>query len=316
MNILVTGGAGFIGSHTILRLLGEGHSVVNVDNLNEYYDPDLKKARLVQFEDRIDHYTIDIADKEALAEIFKNHSFDAICHLAAQAGVRYSIENPHIYAQANYIGTLNIFELAKQHNIPHVVFASTSSVYGMNEKMPYAEYDRVDGPISIYAASKRAGELLAHSYCHLFDMNITCLRFFTVYGPFGRPDMALFKFTKAMLEGKPIEVFNQGEMQRDFTYIDDIVDGVIRAHAHPSGFTIYNLGNGKPVLLMDFVKAVEQALDTKAQIEHKPMQPGDVASTWADTTKAQKELGYQSTTNVTEGVKTFVEWYQSYYAAQ
>ena len=313
MKILVTGGAGFIGSHLIKRLLSDGHSVVNVDNLNEYYDPQLKRDRLAQFAKPIAHHELDIADLDALSAIFTEHKFDTICHLAAQAGVRYSIENPHVYARSNYVGTLNVFELAKQHSVPHVVFASTSSVYGKNTKMPYTETDPVDHPVSIYSASKRACELLAHSYNHLFDLNISCLRFFTVYGPWGRPDMAFFKFTKAIIDGETIDVYNEGKMSRDFTYVDDIVDGIVRTLGKPNGFAVYNLGNGSPVELMDFIKAIENAVGKEATKEFKPLQPGDVLATWADITKAKSELGYQPTTDVQTGINKFVEWYREYY---
>ncbi len=314
MHILVTGGAGFIGSHVILELLKRGDTVVNIDNMNEYYDPALKRARLARFKDKIEHHEIDIVDKVAVEEIFKKHTFDVVCHLAAQAGVRYSIQNPFIYAQTNYIGTLNILEYAKQYKVPHVVLASTSSVCGKNEKMPFSEDDRVDTPLSIYAASKRAGELLAHSYNHLFGLNVTILRFFTVYGPWGRPDMALFLFTKAILAGEPIKVFNHGNMKRDFTYIDDTVSGVIAAiRKEPRGFRIYHLGNGKTVPLMDYIKTVEETLGKKAVMELLPMQDGDVAETCADITKAGRELGYDPKTDVSVGVPKFVAWYLEYH---
>ncbi len=314
MHVLVTGGAGFIGSHVILELLARGDTVVNIDNMNEYYDPELKRARLARFEDKIEHYEIDIADKEAVEAVFKKHTFDVVCHLAAQAGVRYSIENPFVYAQTNYIGTLNILEYAKQYKVPHVVMASTSSVYGANTKMPFSEDDRVDTPISIYAASKRATELLAHSYHHLFGMHITILRFFTVYGPWGRPDMALFLFTDAIMHGRPIKVFNNGNMKRDFTYIDDTVSGVVSAvHKEPQGFIIYHLGNGTPVPLMEYIRIIEETLGTKAELEMLPMQLGDVADTSADIHKAQKELGYEPKTSVQVGVPKFIAWYKSYY---
>ncbi len=313
MKILVTGGAGFIGSHVIKELLSHGHDVVNIDNMNDYYDPALKRERLSHIQDRITHYEIDIADAEAVESVFKNHSFDVVCHLAAQAGVRYSIENPFVYAQANYIGTLNIFEFAKRYNVTRIVAASTSSAYGLNTEMPFTEDQQVDTPISIYSATKRGTELLAHTYNHLFGMHISMLRFFTVYGPWGRPDMALFLFTKAILEGKPINVFNNGEMSRDFTFVDDIVSGIIAAIDNPKGFQIYNLGNGKPVALMEYVHAIEDTLNKKAVINFLPMQQGDVPATWADITKAQTDLGYSPKVEVREGVKRFVEWYQSYY---
>jgi len=312
--VLVTGGAGFIGSHLIIRLLEKGYGVVCVDNMNEYYDPDLKKARLVQFKDRIRFYKSDIADKEALEKIFSENRIDKICHLAAQAGVRYSLENPFAYAESNYVGTLNIFELAKRNKISHIVFASTSSVYGLNEDMPFTEDQRVDSPVSIYSASKRGCELLAHVYNHLFGIDITCLRFFTVYGPFGRPDMALFRFTKNILEGKPIDVYNHGDMMRDFTYVGDIVEGFVLALEKPMGYEIINLGNGSPVKLMDYISFIEKALGKKAKLNLMDMQPGDVKETSADISKAKKLLGFEPKVDVEEGVKRFVEWYKDFYS--
>ncbi len=313
MKILVTGGAGFIGSHVVLELIAQGHSVVMIDNVNDYYDPSLKRARLSRIGGEVLHIEIDIADTEAVEAVFKAHAFDAVCHLAAQAGVRYSIENPFVYAQSNYIGTLNIFEFAKRYKVPHVVAASTSSVFGLNEEMPFTEDQRVDTPISIYSATKRGTELLAFTYNHLFKMNITMLRFFTVYGPWGRPDMALFLFTKAILADTPIQVFNNGEMSRDFTYVDDIVSGIIAALLRPNGYQIYNLANGTPVKLMEYVHAIENALGKKAIIEFQPMQMGDIAATWADISKAKEELGYEPKTSVEEGVRKFIAWYREYY---
>lgn len=316
MKILVTGGAGFIGSHTILALLRAGHTVVNIDNLNDYYDPTLKRARLALFGDAVEHYEIDIADKDAVVKVFASHTFDAVCHLAAQAGVRYSIENPFVYGQSNYIGTLHILECAKQQAVPHVVVASTSSVYGNNTKVPFHEDDRVDEPISIYSATKRGTELLGSTYNHLFGLNVTMLRFFTVYGPWGRPDMALFLFTKAILENKPIQVFNNGEMRRDFTYVTDIVSGILSVLEHPGGFQIYNLGRGEPTNLMEFIHTIEDALGKKAVLDMLPMQQGDLAVTWADITKAQHDLGYAPQISVREGVDEFVKWYLEYYKPQ
>ncbi len=310
---LVTGGAGFIGSQVIRTLLSEGHTVVNVDVMNDYYDPELKRARLALFRDRITHYEIDIGDLAELESVFEKHSFDGIFHLAAQAGVRYSIENPFVYAHANYVGTLNLFELAKRKSVPHIVAASTSSVYGLNEDMPFTEADRVDTPISIYSATKRGTELLAHAYHHLFGLNITMLRFFTVYGPWGRPDMALFKFTKAIIAGEPLEVYNGGNMKRDFTYVDDIVAGVLLAMEKAHGFSTYNLGKGSPTGLMEYIRTIEEAVGKKAVFDMKPMQLGDVSETWADITKARTELGYDPQTSVKEGVPKFVEWYRAYY---
>jgi UDP-glucuronate 4-epimerase len=307
--ILVTGGAGFIGCHLIQKLLDQGHEVICIDNLNKYYDPKLKQARLDLFRDRITFYKTDISDKEELEKIFSRHKIDSICHLAAQPGVRYSLENPFIYADSNYVGTLNILELAKQNQIKDIVFASTSSVYGTNTQMPFTEDQKVATPISIYSASKRACELLAHAYCHLFGMNITCLRFFTVYGPWGRPDMAIFKFTKNISQGNPIDVYNNGDMERDFTYVSDIVDGFILAMENTGGFKIYNLGRGSPVKLMDFIRCIEQGLKKKAEMNMLPMQPGDVKSTFADITRAREELGYSPKIDINEGVQKFINWY-------
>jgi len=313
MKVLVTGGAGFIGFHLISALLKEGHDVVCVDNLNEYYDPALKRARLKKIENKIEFHKTDISDQDALESIFKRHRFDKICHLAAQAGVRYSLENPFSYGISNYMGTLNVFEFAKRYKVPHVVYASTSSVYSLNKEMPYEETQRTDTPITIYAASKKSGELMGHVYHHLFGLDVTCLRFFTVYGPYGRPDMALFKFTKNILEGKPIDVYNNGDMMRDFTFVDDIVQGFVLAMNKPMGFEIFNLGCGNPVGLMDYIKAVEAALGKKAEMNMMGMQPGDVKATSADITKARKVLGFEPKTMVPEGVKKFVEWYREYH---
>lgn len=313
MNILVTGGAGFIGSNLILKLLELGHSVVCVDNMNKYYDPELKKDRLALFKDKVRFYEVDISDKKELENIFRKNKIDKICHLAAQAGVRYSLENPFIYGKYNYIGTLNILELAKQHKIMHIVFASTSSIYGSNKNMPFTEDQRVDSPVSIYSASKRACELLAFSYNKLYSINVTCLRFFTVYGPFGRPDMALFKFTKNILANKEIEVFNKGDMKRDFTYVGDIVEGFVKAMDKPMGFEIINLGCGDSVKLMDMIKTLENVLGKKAKLKMMPMQQGDVKETFADITKAKKLLGYAPKVNLEKGIIQFVQWYKEYF---
>ncbi|MCK4589121.1 MAG: GDP-mannose 4,6-dehydratase [Nanoarchaeota archaeon] len=311
MKILVTGGAGFIGSHLILRLLDKGHDIICVDNMNPYYDPKLKETRLRLFNNKVKFYQVNIANKEELEKIFQENKIDKICHLAAQAGVRYSLENPFVYGESNLVGIINLLEFARQYRIKHIVLASSSSVYGLNKKIPFNEDHRVDTPISIYSASKRAGELLAHAYSHLFNIDITCLRPFTVYGPYGRPDMALFKFTKNILEGKPIDVYNNGDMERDFTYVTDIVDGFVRALNKPMGFAIFNLGAGNPVKLMDFIRTIEEYLGKKAIINFMPMQPGDVKTTFADISKAQELLGYQPKVNVKEGVKNFVDWYLS-----
>lgn len=313
MKILVTGGAGFIGSHLVLKLLEKGHEIVTIDNLNEYYDPELKLARLKQFADKITFEKLDITDFDALDSLFKKHKFDKIAHLAAQAGVRYSISHPHVYNKTNYLGTAYIFDLAVKHRIKDVVFASTSSVYGESPDMPFTEKESADRPISIYAATKRSCEVLAHSYYNLHGLNVTCLRFFTVYGPFGRPDMALFKFTENILAGKPIDVYNNGNMQRDFTYVADIVDGFVAALEKPLGYEIINLGHGHPVHLMKFIEIIEKELGKKAIINFMPMQPGDVPATYADTSKAQKLLDFKPKISVEEGVPKFVEWYKKYY---
>ncbi|MFT4303776.1 MAG: SDR family NAD(P)-dependent oxidoreductase [Candidatus Woesearchaeota archaeon] len=313
MNILVTGGAGFVGFHLTKKLLELNHNVIVIDNMNEYYDPKLKQSRLKLIKNKIKFYKIDIAKKDQLEKVFKKNKIDKICHLAAQAGVRYSIENPFVYADSNYKGTANILEFAKKYNINHVIFASTSSIYGNNKKIPFKEQDRTDEPVSIYSASKRSCELLGFSYYKLFKMNFTAVRFFTVYGPYGRPDMALFKFTKAMLNNQPIEVYNKGNMKRDFTYVTDIVDGFIAAITKPNGFQIYNLGCGNPIKLMDFIKIIEQELKVKAKIKMMPMQLGDVKLTYADITKAKKILKYKPKVMIKKGVKEFIDWYKEYY---
>ncbi len=313
MAILVTGAAGFIGSHFVLKLLENGFEVVGIDNMNKYYDPALKEARLLQFRDKIRFYETDISDKDALETVFKENRIEKVCHFAAQAGVRYSLENPHEYAMSNYVGTLNIFELSKKYGVGQIVHASTSSIYGLNEEQPYKEDQRVDRQVSVYAASKRGCELLAHTYNHLFGMNITCIRFFTVYGPFGRPDMALFRFTKNILEDKPIDVYNNGDMMRDFTYISDIVEGFYLALDKPMGYEIINIGCGNPVKLMDFIRAIEDTLGKKAVLNMMPMQPGDVKSTSADISKAKELLGYEPKVMVPDGVAEFVRWYREYF---
>jgi UDP-glucuronate 4-epimerase len=313
MNCLVTGGAGFIGSHLVERLLEGGHQVVCVDNLNPYYDPALKQARLARFRDRVRFEHIDIADRAALEAVFRDGRIDKVCHLAAQAGVRYSLENPFVYADANYVGTMNVLELAKRHGVEHVVFASTSSVYGLREDLPLREEDRTDRPISIYSATKRACELLASCYHDLFGLNVTCLRFFTVYGPWGRPDMALFRFVRAILSGEPIDVYNHGDMKRDFTYVSDIVDGFYRALGPTLGFAVVNLGSGSPVQLLDFVRLVEREVGKTARLNFLPMQPGDVQETHAAIDKAKRLLGWEPRVRIEEGVQRFVEWYREFY---
>ena len=320
MKLLVTGAAGFIGMHASKRLLERGHDVFGIDNLNPYYDPALKRARLdllrplpgFAFEQ------IDIADERALAAVFEARPFDAVLHLAAQAGVRYSLENPMAYVSSNVAGFLNILEGCRRSRIAHLCYASSSSVYGANTEMPFREEDRVDRPVSLYAATKRANELMAESYSASFGIPCTGLRFFTVYGPWGRPDMALFIFTRAILEGKPIRVFNGGDMLRDFTYIDDIVDAVTaiveRPHPDAPKARLFNVGHGAPVKLMDFVRAIERALGRTAQIELAPMQTGDVQATYASTEKLRAEIGYAPPTPIEVGVERFIAWYRKHYA--
>lgn len=314
MKILVTGGAGFIGSHLILELLKKKYEVVSIDNLNEYYDPELKKNRLNQFKDKIVFEKIDITDFGSLENIFKNYKFDKVAHLAAQAGVRYSLTHPQVYNMTNYLGTANLYELAVKYNVKDVVFASTSSVYGESPNMPFKESEPADRPVSIYAATKRAGEILGASYSHIHGLNLTCLRFFTVYGPWGRPDMALFKFTENILAGKAIDVYNNGEMQRDFTYVSDIVDGFVAALERPFKYEIINLGHGHPVHLLKFIETIENKLKKKAVINFMPMQPGDVPSTYADTSKAEELLNFKSKVSLEEGVPKFIDWYINYYS--
>jgi UDP-glucuronate 4-epimerase len=315
MHILVTGGAGFIGHHLVLRLLQNGHTVSVLDSVNDYYDPTIKEARLKRFPNTVKVYRVDLADARAVAEVFDAEQFDAVCHLAAQAGVRYSLEHPDVYVRSNYVGTFTILDNMKRLGIKKLIFASTSSVYGTSEDMPFVENDLAPMPMSIYAATKRGCEHLIASYSHLYGINATCLRFFTVYGPWGRPDMALFIFTDKILKSEPITVFNNGEMRRDFTYVDDIVDGFVKALEHVNGYHIYNLGAGEPVLLMDFIKTIETTLGRTAEIDFQPLQPGDVPATAANISAAQKELGYSPHTNVSDGVPKFIEWYRSYYNA-
>jgi UDP-glucuronate 4-epimerase len=315
MKVLVTGAAGFIGFHLAKRLLERGDTVVGVDNLNAYYDPALKKSRLEQLRKLpgFEFFASDIADREAMEKVFNKARFDAIVNLAAQAGVRYSIENPYAYVDANVVGFMNILEGARRHGTGHLVFASTSSVYGLNKQLPFEESQNTDRPISLYAATKKANELMAHSYAHLFNIATTGLRFFTVYGPWGRPDMALFKFTKGILAGEPIPVFNEGRMVRDFTYVDDIVEGVVRVIDRPAPYRIFNIGNHQRVELMAYIRAIEKALGMKANLNLLPMQAGDVAATEADTSALEAATGFRPQTPVEEGVKRFVEWYRAYY---
>lgn len=315
MKVLVTGAAGFIGFHTALELLERGDEVIGVDNFNEYYEPSLKRSRADKLKSLYDLNVIeaDVSDYKAMEKIFNNNKIDKVFHSAAQAGVRYSIENPFVYEKSNVLGTLNLLELCRYYNVKDFVLSSSSSVYGNNQKLPFSEDDRVDTPISIYAATKKSNEEMCYTYSHLYGLNCTCLRFFTVYGPWGRPDMALFKFTKNILEGKPIEVYNHGRMARDFTYISDIVKGVLAAIDNPFSYEIFNLARGKSIKLLDFIQAIEENLGITAEKDYQPIQPGDVPQTSADITKAKEKLGYSPEVSVKEGVKNFVEWYREYY---
>jgi UDP-glucuronate 4-epimerase len=314
MKVLVTGAAGFIGAHVAQRLSADGHAVVGVDNMNAYYDPTLKTARVENFLNSANFIAGDITDESVVRNLFTEHTFDRVCHLAAQAGVRYSIENPFTYAQSNYVGTQYLFEYAHRAGGIPVVYASSSSVYGDQARIPFSETDPCTEPLSVYAATKRANELLAHVYATMHHMSMTGLRFFTVYGPWGRPDMAYFSFTKKILSGVPIELYNNGELLRDFTYIDDIVSGVSAALNNTTpGYSVYNLGRGQPVSLRAFVSAIENALGRKAEIQLAPMQGGDVHQTYADVSKARAQLGYMPVVSLPEGVQRFVEWYRAYY---
>jgi UDP-glucuronate 4-epimerase len=333
MKVLVTGSAGFIGSALSLRLLGRGDEVIGVDNLNDYYDVALKQARLARtLEDpAYKDLRVDIEDRKALGELFARHRPDRVVNLAAQAGVRYSIENPLAYVDTNLLGFANVLEGCRHHGVEHLVYASSSSVYGANTNMPFSVHHNVDHPLSLYAASKKANELMAHTYSHLYGLPTTGLRFFTVYGPWGRPDMALFKFTRAILADEPIDVFNFGKHRRDFTYIDDIVEGVIRVldripKPNPSWsgdapdsatstapYRLYNIGNNHPVELMDYIATLERCLGRKAKMNLLPLQPGDVPDTYADVQDLVRETGYKPDTSVETGVSRFVDWYLSYY---
>lgn len=314
MKILVTGGAGFIGSHVVARLLERGDEVVIVDNINSYYDPELKRARLAVLTKGAQLYEIDIADFDALEEVFKIHSFDLIYHIAAQAGVRYSLSHPEVYIRTNEVGTKNILELARTHGTPPIIFASSSSVYGDLTATPFREDGELGEALSVYAATKQTGEALCKEYAVAFGMNVTAVRFFTVYGPWGRPDMALFSFTEKILQGESIEIYNHGDMKRDFTYIDDIVKGLLLiSEKAPQGFTIYNLGRGTPVALLDFVTALEKALGVSVNIVKKPMQPGDMKETYASTKKAEEELGFKANVSIEEGIQRFVDWFRMYH---
>lgn len=333
MGILVTGAAGFIGFHVCQRLLARGETVVGIDNLNSYYEVSLKQARLAQLEpvSNFSFYRLDISDRPAVSDFFTAHSFDRVIHLAAQAGVRYSLKNPHTYVDSNLVGFVNILEGCRQLEIHHLVFASSSSVYGASSRVPFSTHDSVDHPISLYAATKKANELLAHSYSHLYRLPMTGLRFFTVYGPWGRPDMAPVLFTKAILAGQPIQVFNYGKMKRDFTYVDDVVEGVIRvldrepspdptwSSDHPTANTssapyrLYNIGNHQPVELLNFIEVLEASLERKAVKQLLPMQPGEVLSTYADVSDLMQDTGFQPGTPLEVGVQQFVSWYRQYY---
>ncbi len=315
MRILVTGGAGFIGAHVARRLIDEGEKVEILDNLNEYYDPELKHARLREIvrlsEDRI--HRIDIADEKSLHDIFRNGRFEAVVHLAAQAGVRYSLTNPEAYEESNLKGFLNILECCRRAGVSKLIYASSSSVYGANEKIPFSESDPVDRPLSLYAATKRANELMAYAYHRLYGIQTVGLRFFTVYGPYGRPDMALFLFTEAILRGRAIDVYNHGDMRRDFTYIDDIVAGTVSALRTDAACEVFNLGRGESQKLTDFIGALEKHLGRRAEKNLLPMQPGDVPATWADISKAQARLAYRPSVSIEEGVGKFVAWHKTFY---
>ncbi|UVI27902.1 NAD-dependent epimerase [Paenibacillus spongiae] len=336
MTILVTGAAGFVGYHLSERLLAEGHEVVGIDNFNDYYDVQLKKDRFGMLK-RHPYFVgieADVAKFNDLSIIFKKYKIKTVVHLAAQAGVRYSITNPFAYLDSNLVGFGNVLEACRRHEIKHLLYASSSSVYGANVKMPFSVHDSVDHPVSLYAATKKANELMAHTYSHLYGLPTTGLRFFTVYGPWGRPDMAYFSFTRDIESGVPIKVFNEGRMQRDFTYIDDIVEGIVRLHGRPpeadpdwnreqpdagssyAPYRVYNIGNNKPVELMTFIKTIEQKLGKQANLTYLPMQPGDVEATFADIDDLARDVGFKPTTTLDEGIGRFVDWYQTYYASR
>lgn len=333
MKYLVTGAAGFIGFYVAQRLCKQGHSVVGIDNLNDYYDVNLKLARLKELAsfENFSFKKLDLADREGIAKLFEDEQFNRVIHLAAQAGVRYSIDNPMAYADANLIGHLTVLEGCRHNNVEHLVYASSSSVYGLNNKTPFATSDSVDHPISLYAATKKSNELMSHTYSHLYGLPTTGLRFFTVYGPWGRPDMALFKFTKSILEGKSIDVYNHGDMRRDFTYIDDIVEGIIRiqdvipthddkwtvetgtAASSNAPYRVYNIGNGNPVKLLDFIESLEKSLGVKADKNMMPMQPGDVYQTYAEVEDLFDATQHRPSMSVENGVEQFVQWYKKFY---
>ena len=333
MKVLVTGTAGFIGSAVAMKLLDRGDSVIGIDNHNPYYDPDLKQARVDRFINNANyqHLRIDLVDRSAITEAFEHHQPQRVVHLAAQAGVRYSIDNPLAYIDSNLVGFTHILEGCRHHGVEHLVYASTSSVYGANTAMPFSVHQNVDHPLSLYAATKKANELMAHTYSHLYQIPTTGLRFFTVYGPWGRPDMALFKFTKAILADEPIDVYNYGKHRRDFTYIDDIVEGVTRvldkpatansnwdssnpdSATSPAPWRVYNIGNNKPIELMDYIHALENALGKKAKINLLPLQLGDVPDTWADSSDLAEQLGYRPDTKIEDGISLFVDWHSNYF---
>jgi UDP-glucuronate 4-epimerase len=333
MKIFVTGSAGFIGFHLCRRLLDDGHDVLGVDDLNPYYDVNLKKARLslLTSYERFKFKKLNIADRESMTSIFAENPFDRVVNLAAQAGVRYSLENPYAYINANISGFMNILEGCRHFKVPHLVYASSSSVYGLNTLMPFSVHHNVDHPVSLYAATKKSNELMAHTYSYLYGLPVTGLRFFTVYGPWGRPDMALFLFTRAILADEPIKVFNHGNLERDFTYIDDIIEGVVNIMDRiPSGnpqwnsdkpdpgtskvaYRLYNIGNNQPVPLMEFIETIENVLGKKAKKEYLPMQPGDVPSTFADVKDLESDIGFKPNTPIKKGIEKFMEWYLDYY---
>lgn len=333
MPILITGAAGFIGMSLSKRLLEEGNKIIGLDNLNDYYDVQLKKDRLeiLKENENFTFYQLDLADRQAVEDCFAKENVDVVINLAAQAGVRYSLKNPHAYVDSNLVGFVNILEGCRHHKIKHLIYASSSSVYGANTKMPFSTNDGVNHPVSLYAATKKSNELMAHAYSHLYDIPTTGLRFFTVYGPMGRPDMAYFSFTKKILAGEPIKIFNNGEMMRDFTYIDDIVDGIVRLLDHPpkanpefdrenpipsasyAPYKIYNIGNNQPIKLMDFIETLEKHIGIEAKKEFLPMQAGDVKATYADIDDLQQTTGFKPTTTIDDGLKQFVDWYMEYY---
>ena len=316
MRILVTGVAGFIGMHCAKRLLKRGDEVVGIDNLSPYYSVQLKKDRLAQLEHpKFSFKQIDIANAGSLQKVFVASKPQAVLHLAAQAGVRYSLENPDVYIQTNLVGFANVLECCRRHPPGHLVYASSSSVYGANAQLPWSESQNVDRPVSLYAATKKSNELLAHAYSHLFGLNTTGLRYFTVYGPWGRPDMSTVLFAQAILQGKPIPVFNHGDMQRDFTYIDDIVEGTLRVLDQPVRNAVYNIGNHQPVGLLDYIAAIERAFGKEAKLEMKPMQPGDVKATYADTSALRAAVGFAPSTPLETGLQRFASWYRQYYKA-